>query len=52
MVFNPNVSTASREEIGLMWGCAHQQKYEKYLGLPPIIGCSKISAFVAIKNKV
>lgn len=52
MVFNPNVSTSCRDEIGHMRGCAHQQQYEKYTSLLPIIGCSKKLAFEAIKTKV
>lgn len=35
-----------------MWGRGHHKQYEKYLGLPPIIGRSKKKAFAEIKAKV
>ncbi|KAF5458555.1 hypothetical protein F2P56_022578 [Juglans regia] len=34
-----------------LWGTSQVQQYEKYLGLPPMVGRSKTNAFVEIKHK-
>lgn len=41
MVFSGNVSREVREEIKMLWGNSEIQQYERYLGLPPIVGRSR-----------
>lgn len=45
MVFNKNTLTNIREEIRAFWMNEIVQNYEKYLGLPPMVGRSKVRAF-------
>ncbi|XP_042950144.1 uncharacterized protein LOC122282259 [Carya illinoinensis] len=52
MVFSSNVSVPMQEEIRNMWGGSAIQQYEKYLGLPPMIGRKKANAFSDIKSRV
>lgn len=52
MVFSSNVEREKREEILLLWGNGEFQQYEKYLGLPLIVGRSKNRAFQSIRQKV
>ncbi|XP_042944657.1 uncharacterized protein LOC122278542 [Carya illinoinensis] len=52
MVFSSNVSAPMQEEIRNMWGGSAIQQYEKYLGLPPMIGRKKANAFSDIKSRV
>lgn len=44
--------TAKQVEILELWGVQHSQQFEKYLGLPPLVGRSKYKAFSDIKHKV
>lgn len=52
MVFNHNVRDQDKEAIQSFWGVRGHQQYEKYLGLPSIIGRSNKRAFAEIKAKV
>ncbi|XP_042973001.1 uncharacterized protein LOC122304803 [Carya illinoinensis] len=52
MTFSSNVPTNMRESIMAMWGGSMVQQYEKYLGLPPIVGKAKSVAFAEIKNRL
>lgn len=51
MVFSCNVKEADKIAISTMCGCEDSKQYKKYLGLSPIIGCSKRRAFFDIKSK-
>lgn len=52
MVFSRNVSAAVKDDILHVWRVTSAQHYEKYLGLPPIVGRSKTRAFSEIKHNV
>lgn len=52
MVFSKIVPTMKQEEILSFWGIQEFQHYNKYLGLPPIIGRARYKAFSNIKHKV
>ncbi|KAF5475998.1 hypothetical protein F2P56_007746 [Juglans regia] len=52
MVFSQNTEVANKRAIMELWGNSQVQHYDKYLGLPPLIGKSKMTAFVEIKHKV
>ncbi|XP_042983207.1 uncharacterized protein LOC122312617 [Carya illinoinensis] len=52
MVFSCKVGLDLQEEIHHLWGNDEIQQYEKYLGLPPIVGRSKTRAFQSIKQRV
>lgn len=41
MVFSSNVSSKVQSQIFQMWGVERVEQYEKYLGLPPMVGRSK-----------
>ncbi|KAJ0045278.1 hypothetical protein Pint_05294 [Pistacia integerrima] len=47
-----NVLRGVQEGIKQMWGNSDVQQYEKYLGLPPIVGRSRANAFRSIKQRV
>lgn len=49
MVFSHNVQGRVKDEISVLWRTRGSHQYEKYLGLPPIIGRSKRWAFSKIK---
>ncbi|XP_042983262.1 uncharacterized protein LOC122312666 [Carya illinoinensis] len=51
-VFSNNVSHELQQEIRSLWGNGDIQQYEKYLGLPQIVGRSKTRAFQSIKQRV
>lgn len=38
IVFSHNVPANYRNDICLIWSSGHNQRYEKYLAIPPIIG--------------
>lgn len=40
-----------KSEITSLWGGSHIEQYEKYLGLPPMVGRSKHRTFLGIKQK-
>ncbi|KAF5454906.1 hypothetical protein F2P56_024537 [Juglans regia] len=52
MVFSRNVSEDKQKEIMDLWGSTQGHQYERYLGLPPMVGKSKNHAFADIKHKV
>ncbi|XP_042962497.1 uncharacterized protein LOC122296769 [Carya illinoinensis] len=52
MVFSKNVSSTTKAEIMQFWGVQQQQNYDKYLGLPPMLGRGKHQAFFGLQNKV
>jgi hypothetical protein len=52
LFFSRNTSLAKREEISHLSGLKATEKYEKYLGLPTLVGQSRSKAFKGIKDKV
>ncbi|XP_022841874.1 uncharacterized protein LOC111365549 [Olea europaea var. sylvestris] len=52
MVFSANVSQDKQESIMALSNAPQVQQYDKYLGLPPMVGRSKTRAFSDIKHKV
>jgi hypothetical protein len=50
--FSWNTSMEKREEISRLSGLNATQCYEKYLGLPTMVGRSKYKAFKSIKDRV
>ncbi|XP_042972966.1 uncharacterized protein LOC122304767 [Carya illinoinensis] len=52
MIFSRNVDSNQQRELMSLWGVQHFQQYDKYLGLPPLVGRSKTRAFSDIKHKV
>lgn len=45
MIFSQNIGREVKNDIMAQWGCRATQHYEKYLGLPPIVGRSRMRAF-------
>ncbi|XP_042974690.1 uncharacterized protein LOC122306323 [Carya illinoinensis] len=52
MIFSTNVNSQLQQEIMASWGIQQAHKYDKYLGLPSVVGRSKKRAFASIKSKV
>ncbi|XP_042944574.1 uncharacterized mitochondrial protein AtMg00310-like [Carya illinoinensis] len=52
MVFSKNVHEDVKVNIMAMWGGSNTQQFEKYLGLPPMVGRSKQRVFADIKQKL
>jgi hypothetical protein len=52
LFFSRNTSAAKKEEITQCSGLKATEKYEKYLGLPTLVGRSRMKAFKGIKDKV
>lgn len=52
MMFSRNVTDGMQNEIMSMWSVSNVQQYEKYIGLPLVIGRSKSQVFSKIKQKV
>lgn len=52
MVFNHNVQQIVKDEISALWETTESQQYEKYLGVPLIIGRSKKWTFLKIKARI
>jgi hypothetical protein len=50
--FSRNTSVEKREEITRLSGLQAMEKYEKYLGLPTLVGKSRSKAFKSIKDRV
>jgi hypothetical protein len=50
--FSRNTNVAKRQEITLLSGLQATQWYDKYLGLPALIGKSRVKSFKSIKDKV
>lgn len=52
VVFSNNVPALRQREILALWGVRTFQQYDKYLGLPNLVGRSKTRVFEEIKRKV
>jgi hypothetical protein len=50
--FSKNTRRAANEHIISLAGINSTRQYEKYLGLPSLVGKSRMEAFVEIKNKI
>jgi hypothetical protein len=50
--FSRNTSQEKREEIARLSGLSATQSYEKYLGLPTMVGRSRYNSFKSIKDRV
>ena len=50
--FSHNTNSSRCEDILNLFGATPTTQFEKYLGLPPIIGRAKKKAFNAIKDRV
>jgi hypothetical protein len=50
--FSRNTSMEKRAEISQLSGLQATQNYDKYLGLPTLVGKSRVQAFNSIKDKV
>jgi hypothetical protein len=50
--FSCNTSTLKRQEITLLSGLQATDRYDKYLGLPALVGKSRMKAFQSIKDRV
>jgi hypothetical protein len=48
--FSKNTTQIAKEEIGRVAGIPITQRYETYLGLPALVGKSRIAAFRSIKD--
>lgn len=52
MVFSNNIRPEQQQALMDLWNAPQVKQYEKYLGLPPMIGRSKSRAFSEIKRRV
>lgn len=52
VLFSKNTLSHTRTEVMALWTNGILQQYERYLGLPPIIGRDKRKAFSKIKDSV
>ncbi|KAF5464933.1 hypothetical protein F2P56_014970, partial [Juglans regia] len=52
MVFSNNVRREVQAILKQLWGNSEIQQYERYLGLPPMVGRSRHRAFISIKQRV
>lgn len=52
MVFSTNVKQDDRRATMALWTVPQVQQYEKYIGLPPMVGRSKTQAFSEIRHKI
>jgi hypothetical protein len=50
--FSPNTSPATRKSIQDFWGSSGVQNFDKYLGLPALIGRSKRAIFNGLKERI
>jgi hypothetical protein len=50
--FSPNTSLEKRMKISQLSGLQAIQSYDKYLGLPTLVGKSRTQAFAGIKDRV
>ena len=52
MFFNSNTSQATRQSIQEFWGSSGSTNFDKYLGLPAMIGRSKRVIFNGLKERI
>ena len=52
LFFSPNTSQQARNTICSFFGISPDTQFEKYLGLPPMVGRAKWRAFNEIKDRV
>ncbi|XP_042958008.1 uncharacterized protein LOC122293496 [Carya illinoinensis] len=52
MAFSQNVNQPQMDEIMQFWGVHQFQQYDKYLGLPTMVGRGKYQAFSTLKYRV
>ncbi|XP_041009451.1 uncharacterized protein LOC121253512 [Juglans microcarpa x Juglans regia] len=52
MVFSKNVLDQQQQEILRFWGVNRHHQYERYLGLPPVVGKGEKKTFSDLKHKV
>jgi hypothetical protein len=52
IIFSRNTSQEKRDEISRLSGLCATQCYEKYLGLPTMVGRSRYNSFKSIKDRV
>jgi hypothetical protein len=52
LFFSKNTSQETREAIAAIFGTSQSIQFEKYLGLPPMMGRSKKRAFNDIKDRI
>ncbi len=50
--FSKNTKEEKREELKNLWGAQVSTQYEKYLGMPAMIGRSKGKAFAGLKKRL
>jgi hypothetical protein len=52
IIFSRNTKQETKDFILSVVGVPHSNNYEKYLGLPPVVGKSKVSNFSGIQGRV
>lgn len=52
MVFSLNISDSLQAELSTLWNSSTTLQYDKYLGLPPLIGKAKNRTFLDITSRV
>jgi hypothetical protein len=52
IIFSQNVSLEKRSEILQLFGLLEANRFDSYLGLPSLVGRSKMQAFASIKERV
>jgi hypothetical protein len=50
--FSKNTRQATKDHILSLAGISSTRRYEKYLGLPSLVGKSRMKAFMGIKNRI
>lgn len=52
LFFSNNTNSEIQEEIKIRFGAEIIKQYEKYLGLPSLVGTNKKNTFNAVKEKL
>ena len=52
LFFSPNTDPSTRQEIQEFWGSQDTNNFNKYLGLPAMIGRSKKASFNSLKERI